>query len=63
MDTLIYLAFGLVGFVLLLAAAYKAMGIVVVGDAEVGIVTKKISRKNLPPGQVIAQNGEAGIQA
>jgi uncharacterized membrane protein YqiK len=63
MDALIYLGIGLVGFLLLGLVAYKAAGIVVVGDAEVGIVTKKISRKNLPPGQVIAQNGEAGIQA
>src|ERR1035437_7934864 len=63
MDTLMYLGFGLVGFFLLGLVAYKALGIVVVGDAEVGIITKKISSKNLPPGQVIAQNGEAGIQA
>jgi len=63
MDLLIYLALGFAGFLLLLVVTYKALGIVVVGDAEVGIVTKKISRKDLPPGQVIAQNGEAGIQA
>src|SRR5271170_6367481 len=51
------------GFLAFLFFTYKALGIVVVGDSEVGIVTKKISRKSLPSGRVIATNGEAGIQA
>lgn len=63
MDQLLHVGLSLVGFVVFVVALYKALGIVVVGDAEVGIVTKKISRSDLPPGQVIAQNGEAGIQA
>ncbi len=60
-----YLSYGLyfVGFIGLLAATYKALGITVVGESEVGIVTKKISRTNLPTGRVIATNGEAGVQA
>lgn len=51
------------GFVGALVLAYNALGMVIVGDSQVGIVTKNISRKNLPAGQVIAKNGEAGIQA
>jgi uncharacterized membrane protein YqiK len=39
------------------------MGLIVIGEREVGIITKKFSKKNLPPGQMIALNGEAGLQA
>jgi uncharacterized membrane protein YqiK len=63
MELLLFYGLYALGFLTLLVATYKALGIVVVGDSEVGIVTKKISRKSLPPGQVIAQNGEAGVQA
>jgi uncharacterized membrane protein YqiK len=63
MESLLFYGLYFLGFLALLGVVYKALGIVVVGDSEVGIVTKKISRKNLAPGQVIAQNGEAGIQA
>jgi uncharacterized membrane protein YqiK len=38
-------------------------GLVIVGEQEVGIVVKKFSSKGLPPGQIIALNGEAGYQA
>lgn len=51
------------GFIALLAVSYKGLRITVVGDSEVGIVTKKMSGKSLPAGHVIALNGEAGIQA
>ncbi|NJO39381.1 MAG: flotillin family protein [Cyanobacteria bacterium RU_5_0] len=39
------------------------MGLIVIGEREVGIVTKKFSSKSLPAGQLIALNGEAGLQA
>jgi uncharacterized membrane protein YqiK len=39
------------------------LGLIVIGEREVGIITKKFSQKNLPPGQMIALNGEAGLQA
>ncbi len=39
------------------------VGLISVGESEVGIVTKKFSTKNLPPGRLIALNGEAGLQA
>lgn len=51
------------GFLAFLVFLYQALGLVVVGDNEVGIVTKKISSRSLPPGRVIATNGEAGVQA
>lgn len=40
-------------------------GLVVIGEREVGIVVKKfaLSGRGLPPGQLIALNGEAGYQA
>jgi uncharacterized membrane protein YqiK len=53
----------LIGFIAFLVLVYKALGIVVIGESEVGVVTKKISNRNLPPGRVIATNGEAGVQA
>ncbi|AFY93393.1 SPFH domain-containing protein [Chamaesiphon minutus] len=39
------------------------VGLISVGESEVGIVTKKFSTKNLPPGRLVAINGEAGLQA
>ncbi len=38
-------------------------GLIVIGEREVGIVTKKFARQSLPPGRLIALNGEAGLQA
>jgi uncharacterized membrane protein YqiK len=62
-TNLIHYGLYLVGFIAFLVFVYQGLGITVVGDSEVGVVTKKISAKSLPPGQVIATNGEAGIQA
>jgi len=38
-------------------------GLIVIGEREVGIVTKKFSSRNLPANRLIATNGEAGLQA
>jgi uncharacterized membrane protein YqiK len=38
-------------------------GLIVIGEREVGIVTKKFATKSLPAGSLIALNGEAGLQA
>lgn len=38
-------------------------GLIVIGEREVGIITKKFSAKSLPPGRLIALEGEAGLQA
>ena len=62
-STLITYGLYFVGFLFLLLFVYKALGIMVVGDSQVGIVTKKMSKRNLPPGRVIATEGEAGVQA
>ncbi len=38
-------------------------GLIVIGEREVGIITKKFAGKSLPAGKLIALNGEAGLQA
>lgn len=38
------------------------LGLVVIGEQEVGIVAKKFASKSLPPGRLIALDGEAGFQ-
>lgn len=55
---LLYLA----GAALLLFAIVKGCGLVVIGDSEVGVVTKKFGFKNLETGRLVALNGESGIQ-
>ncbi len=52
--------FGLLTFVLL---AKSLLGIVIVGELEVGVVVKKFATRSLGPGELIALNGEAGYQA
>ena len=49
---------GLTGFFI-----SQITGLVVIGEREVGIVTRKFSSRSLPPGRLIALNGEAGLQA
>jgi uncharacterized membrane protein YqiK len=54
------------GVILLLVFLPKVgwiAGLIVIGEREVGIVTKKFSAKSLPPNRLIALNGEAGLQA
>jgi uncharacterized membrane protein YqiK len=46
-----------------LFAIWQGLGLVIIGEDQVGIVTKKFASKTLPPGRVIATEGEAGIQA
>jgi uncharacterized membrane protein YqiK len=62
-TTVINVGLYLGGFLAFLAIAYQALGVVIIGESEVGVVTKKISNKSLPPGRMIATNGEAGIQS
>lgn len=62
--TALYTVLGLLlGFLLLLLLAKSLLGIVVIGELEVGIVAKKFARRNLAAGQLIALEGEAGLQA
>lgn len=49
---------GLTGFFI-----SQIVGLIVIAEREVGIVTRKFSSRSLPPGKLIALNGEAGLQA
>ncbi|MBD0314358.1 MAG: flotillin family protein, partial [Microcoleus sp. T3-bin5] len=53
------------GMIIILVLPLFFGGLVVIGDREVGIVSKKFSfgNKSLPAGDLIALNGEAGYQA
>lgn len=44
-------------------ASTTVMGLVVIGEQEVGIVAKKFAAKNLSPGRLVALHGESGYQA
>jgi hypothetical protein len=48
-------------------SAVRLLGIVIVPDDSIGLVTKKFvlfgSQRELPPGKIIALKGEAGLQA
>lgn len=63
----IFIWFGAFLLLALLALTLIAAlsGLVVIGERQVGIVVKKFDwgGKSLPPGQLIALNGEAGYQA
>lgn len=64
---LIGLPWGLIPFVVIVGGivifAPQVFGLVVIGEREVGIVAKKFSRRSLPPGRLVALEGEAGYQA
>ena len=53
----------LLGVLVLLALGTTALGLVIIGERQVGIVVKKFSNRSLAPGHLIALNGEAGYQA
>lgn len=62
--TAFYIVLGIiVGLLMLLLLAKSLLGIVVIGELEVGVVAKKFAATNLSAGQLIALNGEAGYQA
>ena len=49
--------------VLVLLTAPVWLGVVVIGERQVGVVVKKFSNRALPVGRLIALDGEAGYQA
>jgi uncharacterized membrane protein YqiK len=57
------LAILLVLFLLLLSIGPLVLGTVFIRERQVGIVVKKFGTRSLPPGQLIALEGEAGYQA
>lgn len=61
-----FLALAIVALVLALLALILpriVLGLVIINERQVGIVIKRLSSQSLPPGQLIALNGEAGYQA
>ena len=42
---------------------FLILGLRLIGDAEVGILTKKMFGKKMPPGRIVARNGQIGVQA
>jgi uncharacterized membrane protein YqiK len=59
----IFVAGGAVLVLVLLPRIGWIAGLIVIGEREVGIITKKFAAKSLPAGRLIALNGEAGLQA
>jgi len=59
MDLIAILIFVIVMIVLLLVVP----GLKLIGDAEVGILYKRMFGRKMPQGQVVARNGEIGVQA
>lgn len=53
----------LLGAVFTLLLVKELLGIVIISENEVGTVNKKFSSKEMKNGQIIALNGEAGVQA
>jgi len=53
----------LIEFAVLLILSPWLTGAVLIDEREVGVVIKKFGSTKLPPGQLIALNGEAGYQA
>jgi uncharacterized membrane protein YqiK len=66
-NLLTYLIIFLVALVVILPLLYAflvAIGaIIFISERQVGVIVKKFSTRNLPPGRLIALNGEAGYQA
>ena len=46
-----------------LLVLFLISGLKLIGDSEVGIVTKKMFGKMMPKGQVVAKSGEIGVRA
>ncbi|MFB2839505.1 SPFH domain-containing protein [Floridanema evergladense] len=59
----IYAVGGVVVILIFLPNIGWILGLIVIGEKEVGIITKKFASKSLPAGKLIALNGEAGLQA
>ncbi|HTP54939.1 MAG TPA: SPFH domain-containing protein [Thermoplasmata archaeon] len=59
--TVAIVALGLiVAFVLIV---FLILGLYLIHENQVGIVTRKLGGKRMPPGQVIARHGQIGVQA
>lgn len=54
---------GLLYIVGIAAVFFFMFGLKLIGDNEVGILTKKMFGNKMPPGRIVARNGEIGVQA
>lgn len=54
---------GILFLFVLVVLAPALLGVVIINARQVGIVVKKFSGRSLPPGRLVALNGEAGYQA
>lgn len=59
--TILYVILGLIVGIIL--AAFIAGGLYLIRESQVGIVTRKLLGRKMPPGQVIARHGQIGVQA
>ena len=60
MDTI---TLSLLAIVVIVLAWFVVAGLKLIGDYQVGILTKKMFGATMPQGQVVARNGEVGVQA
>jgi uncharacterized membrane protein YqiK len=58
-----WIAIGGIGILGLIIVILFLSGFCTIGANEVGILTKRMLGKGMPPGQIIARKGEVGIQA
>ena len=61
-TVLIIIIAAVLGLSGLLLSARSLLGLVIIGESDVGIVVKKFGTR-LPPGKIVALKGEAGYQA
>src|SRR5271169_4560585 len=59
----VQIGLGIFLVLVLLSIGPLVLGAVLIRERQVGIVVKKFGSRSLPPGQLIALNGEAGYQA
>ena len=59
-DLILYI---IIGTIAVIGITFLISGLALIRDDEVGILVKKMFGKKLPPGTIIARNGEIGIQA
>jgi uncharacterized membrane protein YqiK len=53
----------LLALIIIVLAWFLVAGLKLIGDYQVGILTKKMFGNKMPQGQVVARNGEIGVQA
>ncbi len=57
------LTFGIIVITSVALVVFLISGLRLISDLEVGILTKKMFGRKMPQGQIVARNGEIGVQA